>query len=232
MKALLSDISQSVLNIVYPIYCQGCGIKLAYNNKLYLCGGCLKNIKFNSPPFCIRCGRTLKNFDNIETVCPSCVGKKFYFDRAWQSCEYDGLTKDLIHNFKYGKKIFLTDLFAYLLCDFIKVNIDYKGIDLITSVPMSKKGLSKRGFNQASLIAEGVSKVLHIAFSKNMLKKTKDTKQQVNLKKEERFINIKDAFSAVETADIKGKKILLVDDVFTTGATADECSKVLKKAGA
>jgi ComF family protein len=116
--------------------------------------------------------------------------------------------------------------------DFIKAHIDSKNIDLIACVPMDKMSLMKRGFNQASLLSEGLSKALDIPFAKDLLKKTKNTQEQVTLKKHQRFINVKGAFCITEINRVNGKIILLIDDVFTTGATVNECSGVLKKAGA
>lgn len=232
MKQLLSEISQAALNLIFPIHCQGCGIKLGYDNKRYLCPSCLKQIRLNRPPFCIRCGRSLSGSEEIRTLCPDCLNKKYYFERAWQCCQYQGLIKELIHKFKYKRKLFLKSILAEIVDDFAKTYLDYKIIDAIIPVPMYQVNTSKRGFNQAAILAEELSKPLGIGFLGNCLLKTKRAKQQVDLNKTDRLNNVKGVFEVKKGIDLKEKKLLLVDDVFTTGATVNECSKVLTAAGA
>lgn len=232
MKKLLSEIARAGLNLVFPIYCQGCGTKLPYHNRKYLCRGCLEQIGFNRPPFCIRCGRPLSGEEDIKTLCPDCLNQSHYFERAWQCCQYQGLTKELIHKFKYERRLFLKGPLVELLDSFTRNYIDYKEIDAIIPVPLHRVKINRRGFNQAALLSEGLSRKLGVDFLISSLLKIKKTRPQANLNKMERLSNIKGAFRAKEDADLKGKRLLLIDDVFTTGTTADECSKVLTAAGA
>lgn len=224
--------SQATLNIVFPIYCHGCGIKLSYNNENYLCQGCLQEIRPIAPPFCIRCGKALNGNEEIKALCPSCIDNRFYFERAWQCCQYEGLIKELIHKFKYQKKLFLKKLFAQILYNFTKGYIDYKRIDGIVPVPMHKHSMIKRGFNHASCLSQGLSALLGLPCHEDYLLKIKKTAQQANLNRQQRLKNIKDAFFAKKGIGLTGKSLLLVDDVFTTGATANECSRALCSAGA
>lgn len=232
MKQLLSEISQATLNLVFPIHCQGCDVKLPYDNIRYLCQNCLEQIRFNRPPFCIRCGRPLTGSKDIKTLCPDCLNRNFYFERAWQCCEYRGLIKELIHKFKYNKNLFLKGALVEILNSFAKTYIDYKRIDAIIPVPMHRVSINKRGFNQSALLSRGLSKTLNLTYIQDCLSKAKKTEQQVTLKKKERLTNIKGAFYVKKDINLKGKRLLLVDDVFTTGATVDECSKALTAAGA
>lgn len=232
MKQLLSEISRAILNLVYPIYCQGCRGKLPYDNNRYLCQECLEQIKLNRPPFCIRCGRPLSGGEDTKTLCPDCLNKNRHFERAWQCCQYQGLIKELIHKFKYERKLFLKGALIEILDNFTRTCIDYKDIEAIIPVPMHQVNTSRRGFNQAAILSEGLSKKLGVGFSGSCLFKIRRTKQQVNLDKVARFNNIKAAFRAKKDVGLKGKRLLLVDDVFTTGATAEECSKALTAAGA
>ncbi|MFH1868981.1 MAG: ComF family protein [Candidatus Omnitrophota bacterium] len=232
MRQLLSEISKASLNLVYPIYCEGCNAKLAYNNKSYLCHECMTKIKENSPPFCVRCGRCLSGDKDIKTICPDCVKKTYSFDAAWQCCTYDGLIKDLIHNFKYSRKLFLKNILSDILYDFLTKHINYMGLDLILAVPMHRICANKRGFNQSLLLSKELSRRLGLPYSSNCLVKTKNTRKQIALNKRMRLNNIKGAFSVKKNTDLSSKNILLIDDVFTTGATANECSLVLKKSDA
>ena len=103
-------------------------------------------------------------------------------------------------------------------------------IDLITAVPISKKRMKERGYNQSELIARKIAKIMEVPYM-NLLLKNQETKRQSELSRIERMINIQNSFDFNNKYDIKGKKILLIDDVFTTGSTVNECSKVLKKSG-
>jgi ComF family protein len=104
--------------------------------------------------------------------------------------------------------------------------------DIIIPVPISKKRMNERGYNQAELIAKKLSTLLNIKYNKNTLIKIRDTKRQSELPKEERNKNIKNSFKLADTYSISSKNVILIDDVFTTGVTANECSKELKKGGA
>jgi ComF family protein len=104
--------------------------------------------------------------------------------------------------------------------------------DYIIGVPVTKKRLGERGYNQTNLIAKELSKILGIEYISNMLVKIRDTEHQSKLTKTERKFNIKNCFEVADIYDVSNKKILLIDDIFTTGATVNECSRILKKAGA
>ncbi|NQT95769.1 MAG: ComF family protein [Candidatus Omnitrophica bacterium] len=233
MKQAIAEISQATLNLVFPVYCQSCNVKLLYTNRGYLCKDCLGKIKRNQPPLCTRCGRSLNTYNkNLKAICADCIGKSYSFKQAWQCCEYEGLTKELIHKFKYNKKVFLKEPLAEILCQFAMSYIDYKTIDNIIAVPMNKRDLQARGFNQAELLAEVLSKKLGIPYIKNLLIKTKRTKEQIGLNRGRRLKNLEGAFHTNKSICLNQKVLLLLDDVYTTGATANECSKTLLVSGA
>jgi ComF family protein len=230
MKNLIAEVSSMGLNLIYPIYCQGCGQKLSYDNKNYLCEECIKIIKLKRPPFCIKCGKSLYGDREIKGLCPDCLNTGYHFTAAWQCCEYDGLVKELIHKFKYNGKLFLKNIFIDIIYRFSRAYIDREKIDYIAAVPMSKALLQKKGYNHADLLAKGLAELLGVPFLKDCLLKIKNTKQQVSLNRPERLTNLQGAFLAKNGLCINGKNILLIDDVFTTGATVDECSKTLLEA--
>ncbi|MFC1807144.1 ComF family protein [Candidatus Omnitrophota bacterium] len=231
MRLISPEISQAILNIVYPIYCQGCDIKLSFDNRTYLCRRCTESIGYIAAPICFRCGLQLTGDVDQNALCASCAGNHYHFKRAYQCCKYDGLIRELIHKFKYNRKLFLKKILTEIMYDFTK---DYicDSIDMIVPVPMQRSQVTKRGFNQSLILSEGLASALKIDHPKDILIKTRSTKQQVGLEKRERLNNIKGAFSISNGNILDGKNILLVDDVFTTGATVNECAKTLASGGA
>ncbi len=219
-------------NIIYPKKCHGCGMALHYKNKFYLCGECFKKIKLNSPPFCLKCGRSIYGDIGLSAVCGQCIKNKHSFDRAFFCCNYDGLTKELIHSFKYENKKYLSFLFDRLMATFIKEHMDINAFDVVVPVPLHRGKLQQRGFDQALLLSENISDTFNIELSRGALMRKKDTKQQTFLDGEQRRQNVKGAFALKDEAVFRKKRVLLVDDVFTTGSTANECADILKKSGA
>lgn len=165
-------------------------------------------------------------------ICPMCKGK---IQRAKDISEvisygyYSGVLKKLVLEFKYNKNFAAGSLLAEFLCEVISEN--NIGIDVIVFVPSSKKALRERGFNQCEYLAKEISKRLKIDLCEDMIK-VKNTKEQKLLSKEERYKNIVGAFALKSERNIKNKRILLIDDVITTGATLHECEKILKLNGA
>lgn len=178
------------------------------------------------PPYnkCIIC-----NSENFIGICPLCKSniKRIQTQEEILSYGfYGGVLKELILSFKYDKNFTAGDILAELLLNLIeeeKINGDY-----ICYVPMSKKSLKKRGFNQCEIIAKKIGEKLDIPVSRCIVK-NKNTKEQKTLSKEERMRNVVGAFEIRENSKIYNKKIILIDDVITTGATLLECKKVLEK---
>lgn len=206
----LKTIAKSFVNLLYPMHCLGCGKALEPVDELCLCATCIASIKHNAmPPF------------ELEDV-PV---------KAYSACLYEGLLKELIHQFKYKGKISLAKIFGALMIDYIKENPEIAQVDLVTVVPLHKKRLREREFNQSLLLANALAKSCELTL-KNTLEKTRKTKYQNELLKTERHTNLKGAFNISSNIDIKEKYILLIDDVMTTGATLSECAKTLLEGGA
>lgn len=183
-------------------------------------------------------------------VCGKCVRVKYNFDKAFYCCNYEGLIKELIHKFKYNHKKYLIYIFNELMVNFTKNHIDIKSIDTVVPVPLHRGKLQQRGFDQALLLSKKLSKIFGLSLSCNILTRNRDTRQQTHLNKNQRLNNIKGAFSIKPPHQLQfpgvyhnwgecknkkpfdKKRLLLIDDVFTTAATANECAAILKKAGA
>ena len=206
----VKTIAKNFLNLLYPLHCLGCQTPLEAMNEFRLCKCCIDSINHNAmPPF---------ELDDLPV-------------KAYSACLYDSALKELVHLFKYKGKTVLTKIFSKLMIDYMKENPEIADVDLVTVVPLHKERLREREFNQSLLIANPVAKE-HSLILKNTLEKTRKTRYQNELLKSERLKNLKDAFSISPRADIKDKKILLIDDIMTTGSTLGECAKTLLNGGA
>lgn len=216
-KSTLNEIRQ----ILFPddVKCIVCGREM-HPNRYGLCDNCSLDLNEN---FCVRCGR---HKVGVGDYCDECSEQSLYFDDARSSVNYDGNAKNLVRRLKYGNARYLAKTIAEYLLDTL-LFADWQ-FDCITYVPMFKKKERKRGYNQARLLAEELAERVD-ADCVTLLEKIKNTDNQASLARAEREINLTGAFSAIGTPP---KTVLLVDDVMTTGATANECAKALKKAGA
>lgn len=206
-------IKRFLLDLFYPNRCPLCEKIINYDE--LICDKCLKDIK-PTDNFCQSCG----------FFCCECDKNKYY-DRAFSIGIYDGKLRDALLRLKKAKNNELIEFFA---CQISKKLIGFN-FDCIVFVPMTSKRKRKSGFNQAYELAKGLSKELGVPISKNALIKVKDYSHH-ELSGMKRADAVKDAFSKVDTADINGKNIILVDDIMTTGSTVNECSRILKEMGA
>ena len=175
---------------------------------------------------CIICE---SEFIGICPLCKSKIKRVKEFDGVLSYGYYNGVLKKLVLEFKYNKNFVAGSILVELLCDLIReINID---IDCIVYIPSSRKAIRDRGFNQCEYLAKEIKKNLDIGVCNDIVK-NKNTKEQKLLSKEERYKNIKGAFALKTDKNIRNKKLLLIDDVMTTGATLYECEKMLKENGA
>ena len=204
--------------------CNVCG-KEIFNGE-YFCKDCESVMPTIKKDKCDHCGR-ITNY--AVTYCNSCIEKNINFDKARSVFDYEEPVNALIKTFKYNGKRYLAEAFANKLKS-IYVN-EFMTADVIVFVPMTEERLKERGYNQAELLAEELSDLINVPVSKTAIKKTRETPRQANLTKEERRNNLRKSFT-VYKKEVNGKNVLLVDDVLTTGATADILASALKKKGA
>lgn len=220
-----------LINLLYPAICRGCSKKIDKFDR-NICDDCAKKIKERLPPFCIKCGRQLKGDPELMAMCQNCEKDKPFFDKAWSACHYDNLLKNLIHDFKYKKIISLSKDFTALLINFMKKHHIGRDSQIILSIPMHPDRLFQREINHADILAKALGKNLGIPYSGNTLKKTKNTSLQSKLKRDARIKNLRSSFYLKDKSIVHNKNIMLVDDLFTTGSTVNECSRLLKDSGA
>lgn len=230
----LSDYLHSLLDLFYPRYCLHCNHALKNSEEHYLCGDCKKNIPYINDPCCIRCGSVFGPYTTSpgKEGCSLCKGRNLSFDTLTAVSYYHGVIKTLIHKFKYARQKFLYNLLNDILITHKKPKELAANIDIIVPVPLHWLKKVHRGFNQSELLSLGIHKYAQKPISRNNLCRIKNTASQTRLSKTQRHINIHNAFFVKYPESFRGKKILLVDDVLTTGVTASECSKKLKEAGA
>lgn len=200
--------------------CDACGIETFDNN---LCPACLEKTVFNNKIFCPICGR--KTFR--REICIECKSNPPLFEGAVSPFVYEGTIVTLIHKFKNGEP-YLKEYFADMIVG--KFN-ELSPFDYITFVPMTKKAERKRGYNQAKLLAESISERVNIPVV-DVVKKVKETPAQKTLSIRERAKNLENCFKQQNGLPLLDKNVLLVDDVLTTGATAEAISLKLFKTGA
>jgi ComF family protein len=156
------------------------------------------------------------------------------FDTARSIAIYDGSLKEAIHKFKFKCKTALGEPLAGVLIEYLARNpvFDLSRVDVLTTVPLHLKRERERGFNQSEFIAKALATYFDIPFRRDLIAKTRDTKPQFGLCREERFGNVAGAFEVKSLGNVIGRNVLIIDDIFTTGATASECARVLKEYGA
>jgi len=228
-----SRIFRWLLNLIFPLVCPICNTLLGSKGKnSIICADCCKAIRPVHPPYCPRCGLPYPSGDEKGHLCALCLKERRYFEVHRTCALYEGALKEAIHRFKYGGVFPLVKVFGDLLHPaFRDLTRDYQA-DLLIPVPLHIRRLRERGFNQALLLVKELSKRTGIPYAERALKKIKDTPFQITLKKRERRKNLTRAFQVRDREAIKGKAVMLVDDVYTTGATVNECSRALRMAGA
>lgn len=226
----MPTLSQYFLNFIFPVTCVQCGCDLPADDHFRLCLDCRGKIIPIGDIYCLKCG---KNLPDGGAHCYSCLkNPSHYFEQIRSYGIYEGTLRDLIHKFKYRNKDYLYRLLGGLLIEVVQRHKELLKIDYIVPVPMHWFKKLRRGYNQTELLAGYLASYYNIPILLKNLNRTKLKSPQIKLKEEQRFENIKNCFNVRDGKVIKGKDILLIDDVCTTGATINECSRILRKAGA
>jgi ComF family protein len=220
-------------DLIFPPVCPIC--QTLFDEKgegLTICPNCHKAIRPVRPPYCPRCGLPVPSGDGTGHLCGLCLKERWHFEVHRTSGLYEGVLKEAIHRFKYGGAFPLVRVFGDLLQPTLQTLSQDYPVDVMIPVPLHIRRLRERGFNQALLLVKELSMRTGIPYEERALKKVKETPVQIALKKRERRKNLKGAFQVKDHEAIQGKAVLLVDDVYTTGATVNECSRALLQAGA
>lgn len=230
-KDLLHIFLEAFKELFFPPACLACNIRLPGNNSLLLCPHCRQEIRTISPPLCCMCGTPFPKAAGGNHFCSACLTTPKHFDRALAVLLYNDTVAKLVHAFKYGRA---TSSFATFRA--LKKSVPHLGEitppDIIAPVPLHVNRLRHRGFNQALLLAAELLPELKEKIIPDLLSRTRDTTPQTSLNGKARRSNLRGAFRLDNKKLVQGKNILLVDDVYTTGTTLNECARVLKRGGA
>jgi len=207
-----------------------------------VCPDCASLFKRLGEACCAKCGRPTFEPSAVEDVsnfvCETCARERPRFDRAVSTFLYEGAMRDAILAFKYRKRFSIKDvlgpLFATNLSGRLKNGPPGHALvaELIIPVPLHASRLREREFNQSAILASYLSKEVGVPVRYDVLARVRRTEFQSTLSRAKRIANVKGAFEVIQSEAVDGASVLLVDDIFTCGATANECARVLKKAGA
>ncbi|MGB9864168.1 MAG: ComF family protein [Candidatus Saccharicenans sp.] len=231
IKQIFGLVTSPLKSVIFPSTCKICGKFLEGEEKV-VCADCLSRAEIHRGEACQVCGRFFYFKEGTSFVCHECLKEPPPFTRHRAVGSYSGILKQMIILFKYRQHESLKRPLTRLMRRSPEIQRLFEGLDLVIPVPLHPTRLKERGFNQAELLAEEISREVGIPVARKVLIKRRKTLSQVSLEAEERKHNLSGAFSVRKAEKIAGKVILLVDDVFTTGSTCRECSRVLLEFGA
>ena len=218
-------IRKTILDLIFPARCTFCDKVLSFGRR-FLCEECGEKIKMIDGPTCMKCGKAVKE---DEEYCYDCTRKKHEFIRGAALFEYDFVRRSL-YRYKYGGRQEYKECYAKFMAHFLKDKITGWHAQALVPVPLHKERKRQRGYNQAEILAEELSKYLYIPVIKNLVIRSRKTLPMKDIEGSERQNNLKKAF-LIGRNDVKLDTIIIIDDIYTTGSTIDEVRRVCKEAG-
>ncbi|MBC8245649.1 MAG: ComF family protein [Verrucomicrobia bacterium] len=230
-KAALAGLAKRGMSLIFPEVCQLCRDEAAKPEDGFVCDGCRAKFKPIQPPFCQRCGQPFAGEFSGDFECANCLEMELQFEFARAAMKANVEMLDVIHRFKYGQALWLEPLFDRLLREQAVEQIrDWRG-DCLVPVPLHPVRFRERGFNQAAQLCRNLGRATGLEIETRAVKRTRVTQTQTRLSRSERLANMRGAF-APHQRRLNGRRVVLVDDVLTTGATTSDCARACKKAGA
>jgi len=222
---------KALTDFFFPPLCHICRTFIPDAGPVHICRSCRDQMRPVSYPLCQVCGIPFAGI-GADHPCGGCLKKPPSFDAARAGFVYDGHCRELIHAFKYQNKTLLRRPLALLAGECLTEFVASQHPDLVVPVPLHRKRLHSRGFNQAVLLGELLAHEWRLPLERRALQRIRWTEPQLSLSADERRENVTGAFAVANSVAVAGKRVLLVDDVLTTGSTVEECSRMLKRAGA
>ena len=222
----------AALRLIYPEICQLCQNERASAREGLVCQKCWTRVRFIRAPFCNRCGLPFEGDLTNAFTCTNCCDLKLYFTYARSAVVAKTVVLEAIQQFKYSRALWFEPFLADLLVRAAAPVVQNQRWDFIVPVPLHPLKLREREFNQAAVLAAHLSRATNIPLAEDYLQRIHATATQTLLSREKRAANMKNAFAVRRGLGFAGKRIVLVDDVFTTGATTNSCAQALLTAGA
>ena len=229
------SLAPATLAFLYPDRCQICRRGRARADDGYVCTNCREGsggVRFIRPPFCHRCGLPYPGEATMQFQCGNCAELDLQFSQARAAVVAQSLTLDIIHRYKYHRALWFEPFLAELLINAAAPALVGSGIDWLVPIPLHPLKRREREFNQAERLAARLGKAAGLCLNTKLLRRVENTATQTLLTRGERAENMRGAFAMRSADDLQGRRIVLIDDVLTTGATASACARVLRAAGA
>ncbi len=222
---------QKWLDMLYPRSCIGCG-KPSPGTFRYICWDCWSDASRIEPPFCSLCGDPVAGTIEHDFICYACSAEKPAFDRARSAVRYDGVVGEALRQLKYEKGLWLAADMAELLLNCLKAEYPGQSFDLVVPVPLYHTRRRERSYNQSEVLAVELARRMKVKNASRTLRRIRPTATQTNLTAARRLSNVQNAFHHGRGNRLAGRRVLLVDDVMTTGATVNACARALRNGGA
>lgn len=229
---MLKPLLNAGLAFIYPEACQLCGERRARPEEGFVCAQCWSQVRFIRPPYCERCGLPFEGDITTQFECSNCREMNLHFTSARSAVVAKGVVLEAIHRYKYQQAMwfepFLVDLFLREAVPALRAG----EWNCIVPVPLFPARQREREFNQAERLAAPLAKALNIPVRSRWVRRVQPTMTQTRLTRDQRAANVRRAFILRAGVQLAGQRVIVVDDVFTTGATTSACARMLKSAGA
>ncbi len=226
------DWLEAGLSLLYPENCQHCARESATAAQGYIGEECRRQVRWIRPPFCERCGLPFAGDITVRFECANCRELDLQFAWARSAVSAQGMILEVVHRYKYGRALWFEPFLAELLTAAARPTLEEEPWDALVPVPLHPVRLREREFNQAERLARRLGEAAGLPVQSRWLQRIARTHTQTQLSRADRIDNVRRAFQVPERIDLSGARIVLVDDVLTTGATTSACATALRKAGA
>ena len=234
-RGWLAELGDAVVSVFFPAGCRICDRLLTTSSRVPICDGCLESFERIPNILCKVCGLPLPGLagnPDHPLICPACLDKTYAFDRARSFAVYQGTLVRAILLLKFEQIEPLGAWFAQRLADLVNAEGEGLAADVVVPVPLHRDRERERGYNQAALVSKPLAKGLRLPHKAVLLVRTRARPDKQILSLEERWESVRGAFATRPGSQVDNLRVLLVDDVLTTGATLDACARALREAGA
>jgi ComF family protein len=222
----------AALSLIYPEGCQICRQQRATAREGYVCARCRDQVRFIRPPFCERCGLPYAGELNTPFECGNCREMEFAFRHARAAVVAKTVVLEAIHRFKYSRALWFEEFLAGLLIREAAPQLSARDWDYIVPVPLHPLKKREREFNQAEILGRRLALATRIPINVKLIRRVVPTTTQTLLSREKRAQNMQGAFATAGEVRLEKQRIIILDDIFTTGATTNACARALRQAGA